>query len=163
MQLGHVFQAKTELTACLQLEEGLPWLYELRGFASYQMAILVRTAAESMQAKGNTLRTQVALQLQAAEDDYASAFKHLASTPSKDLRYTLLVNRGLLWLERREWDKALADLHEAVKLDGRRSPAFENLAQVYVRQNKPDQAIDQFTRAIGLRPGWAPSTAPEPR
>ncbi|MGO9924330.1 MAG: protein kinase domain-containing protein [Isosphaeraceae bacterium] len=156
MQLGHVFQAKTDLNACLQIESGLPWLYELRGFASYQIATLARAAAESMQTKANTLRSEVELQLQAAEADYASALKLLDAAPSKDLLYTLLVNRGMVWLERREWDKAVVDLQEAIKLDGRRSPAFENLAQVYVRQNKPDLAIDQFTRAIGLHPDWAP-------
>ena len=56
MQLGRPIQAKTDLTACLQIEEGLPWLYELRGFASFQIAILARAAAESMRARGNTLR-----------------------------------------------------------------------------------------------------------
>ena len=50
----------------------------------------------------------------------------------------------------------MADLQEAIHLDGTRWQASETLAQVYERQNKPDQAIDQFTRAIGLRPGWAP-------
>jgi len=156
MQLGRPIQAKTDLTACLQIEEGLPWLYELRGFASYQIATLARAAAESMQAKGNTLRTEVQHQLQAAEADYGSAFKLLVSSPSKDLRYGLLVNRGLLWLERREWEKAVADLQEAIHIDGTRWQAFETLAQVYERQDKPDQAIDHFTRAISLRPDWAP-------
>jgi len=156
MQLGRPFQARTELTACLQSEPGLPWLYELRAFAAYQIAALARAAAENMQAKGNTLRIEVDLQLQAAEADYAMAFALLDASPSKDLRYGLLVNRGLLWLERREWEKSVADLHEAIHLDGTRWQAFESLAQVYARQNKPDQAIEQFTRAIGLHRDWAP-------
>ncbi len=156
LQLRRSIQAQTDLSACLLSEPDLPWLYELRGFASYQIATLARAAAESMQAKGNTLRTEVELQLQAAEADYKKAFELLDRAASKDLRYGLLVNRGLLWLERREWQKAVADLQEAVKLDSRRWQAFETLAQVYERQNRPDQAIDHFTRAIGLRPGWAP-------
>lgn len=151
MQLGHAFQAKTELNACLQIEPGLPWLYELRGFASYQIAILAGAAAESLQATGKTLRSEYQLQLRAAESDYASAFELLGSAPSKDLRYGLLVNRGLLWLERRDWEKAVADLQEAIKLDGRQWPAFETLAKIYERQEKPDQAIEQFTRAIEFR------------
>jgi serine/threonine protein kinase/tetratricopeptide (TPR) repeat protein len=156
MQLGHAFQAKTELTACLQIEPLLPWLYELRGFASYQIAVLAGAAAESVQATGKTLKSEYEAQLHAAESDYASAFDLLASAPSKELRYGLLVNRGLLWLERREWEKAVADLQEAIKLDDRQWPAFETLAKVYERQDKPDQAIEQFTRAIELRPNSAP-------
>ncbi len=163
MQLGHAFQAKTELTACLQIEPGLPWLYELRGFASYQIAILARAAALSLQAKGRTLRSEYQLQLQTAESDYASAFDLLETAPSKDLRYGLLINRGLLWLERREWDKAVADLQQAIELDNRRWQAFETLAQVYEREEKPDQAIEQFSRAIALRPNWAPLYRAGPR
>jgi len=156
-QLGRAIQAKTELTACLQIEPDLPWLHALRGFASYQFATLARAAAAaSMQAQGKTLHTEFELQLQAAEADYASALKLLNSAPNKDLKYILLVNRGLLWLERREWKKAVADLEEAIHLDATRWQAFETLAQVYERQNNPDQAIDQFTRAIRLRPDWAP-------
>jgi tetratricopeptide (TPR) repeat protein len=86
MQLGHAFQAKTELTACLHIEPGLPWLYELRGFASYQIAILAGAAAESLQAKGKTLRSEYELQLHAAESDYGSASELLAGAPNKDLR-----------------------------------------------------------------------------
>ena len=162
LPLGHLqhaarrpIQAKDRAQCLPPAEPGLPWLYELRGFASYQIATLARTAAESMQAKGNTLRTESQLQLQAAEADYSKPSSCWTQLP-RSLRYVLLVNRGLLWLERREWDKAVADLQAAIKLDGRQWPAFENLAQVYVRQNKPDQAIEQFTRAIELRPGWAP-------
>jgi serine/threonine protein kinase/tetratricopeptide (TPR) repeat protein len=151
MQLGHAFQARTELTACLQIEPRLPWLYELRGFASYQIAILAGAAAESLQAKGKTLRSEYELQLRSAESDYASAFELLTAAPNKDLRYGLLVNRGLLWLQRRDWEKAVAELQEAIKLDGRQWPAFETLAKVYERQEKPDQAIEQFTRAIALQ------------
>ena len=156
MQLGRPVQAKAELNACLQTEPGLAWLYELRGFASYKIATLARTAAESLQARGRTLRTEVQLQLQAAEADYDRALKLLDAAPNKDLRYILLVNRGLLWLERRQWDKALADLQAAIQLDDRRWVAFENLAQVYLQQNQSDQAIEPFTRAITLRPDWAP-------
>jgi tetratricopeptide (TPR) repeat protein len=66
-----------------------------------------------------------------------------------------LVNRSLLWLERRDWEKSVADLQEAIKLDGRQSPGFETLAKVYERHEQPDQAIEQFTRAIDLRPNSA--------
>jgi len=148
--------AKAELTACLQAEPNFAWLYELRGFASYQIATLARTAVESLQARGGTLLTEAQLQLQAAEADYAQALELLGAAPNHDLRYPLLVNRGLLWLERREWDKAERDLQAAIRLDDHLWQAFETLAHVYQKQDKPDQAIGQFTCAIRLRPDWAP-------
>src|SRR5262249_9585074 len=156
LQLGRPVQAKPELNACLQAEPGLPWLYELRGFASYRIAALARNAAETLQAGGPTLRTEVELQLRAAEADYDKALQLLGTAPAKDLRYPLLVNRGLLWLERRQWNKAVADFQAAIQLDDRQWVAFLNLAQVYRQQDQSDKAIEQFNRAIHLRPDWAP-------
>jgi tetratricopeptide (TPR) repeat protein len=155
IQLDRPVQAKADLNACLQAEPGLAWLYELRGFASYKIATLARTAVETLQARGRTLRTEIQLQLQAAEADYDKALELLDAAPNKDLRYPLLVNRGLLWLERRQWDKAVADLQAAIQLDDRRWLAFQNLGQVYQQQNLSDQAVEQFTRAIELRPDSA--------
>jgi serine/threonine protein kinase/tetratricopeptide (TPR) repeat protein len=156
LQLQRPDPARSELTACLQAEPGLPWLYELRGFASYQIASRTRAAVETMQARGQTLRTEIHLQLQAAETDYEKALKLLDASPNDAVRYAVLVNRGLLWLERRDWAKAEADLQSAIRLDDRRWNAIEVLAGVYARDNKPDLAIEQFSRAINLRPGWAP-------
>jgi tetratricopeptide (TPR) repeat protein len=156
IQLGRPVQARSELTACLQAEPGLAWLYELRGFASCKIAALARAAAENLQARGRTLRAEIHLQLDAAAADYATALELLDAAPNKDLRYPLLVNRGLLWLERSEWDNAVADFQAAIELDDRRWLAFENLGQVYLRRKIPDQAIEQFTRAINLRPDSAP-------
>jgi serine/threonine protein kinase/tetratricopeptide (TPR) repeat protein len=155
MQLDRPVPARSELTACLQAEPGLAWLYELRGFASWKIAALARTAAESMQARDRTLRTEIKLQLDAAEADYATAIQLLDAAPNKELRYPLLVNRGLLWLERGEWEKAVADFRAAIELDDRRWLAFDSLGHVYLRRKMPDQAIEQFTLAINRRPDSA--------
>jgi serine/threonine protein kinase/lipoprotein NlpI len=156
LQLQRPVPARSELTACLQAEPDLPWLHILRGLASYQIAILARSAADNLQTRGATLRTEIELQLQAAEKDYKRALDLLEMTPNKDLRYAVLVNRGWLWHERRAWNKAAADLQAAIQLDDRRWQAFEALAQVDVRQDRWDAATGQFTRAIALRPDWAP-------
>jgi serine/threonine protein kinase/tetratricopeptide (TPR) repeat protein len=156
LQLRRPVPAKAELTSCLQTEPALAWLHILRGLASYQIATLARAAAENLQTRGDTLRTEIELQLQAAEKDYKRAFELLATAPNKDLRYALLVNRGLLWHERKAWDKAEADLQAAIQLDDQRWQAFETLAQAYARQDRSDEAMGQFTRAIALRPDWAP-------
>jgi serine/threonine protein kinase len=156
MQLRQSFPAKAELNACLQSQPGLPWLYLLRGIASQQIAVLARLAAENTTTGGQTLRTGMQLQLADAEADYGRALDLLQKKPNDDVRYAVLVNRGLLWLERRDWERAVADLQTAIGLDGRHYQAYETLAQVRRRQDRPDEAVELFSRAIALRPELAP-------
>ena len=75
---------------------------------------------------------------------------------SRRLRYVLLVNRGLLRWQRRDLDRAVADLREAIRLDPHHYQAHAGLAQVLRQQGKPDEAVEQFTQAIALRPDLAP-------
>ncbi len=88
LQLQRPVPAWSKLTACLQTEPDLAWLFELRGFASYQIAGLARLAAETMQARGGTLRSEIEHQLQSAEADYQRALELLdaASQPDTPLR-----------------------------------------------------------------------------
>jgi hypothetical protein len=93
---------------------------------------------------------------QAAEADYRTALVLLDQKPNDELRYEVLVNRGLLATQRRNWDRAVADLDAAIRLNPRRFPAFAALAEVFQQQDQPDRAVEQFSRAIELRPDWAP-------
>ncbi len=156
LQLHRPGPAWSRLTACLQAEPDLAWLHQLRGFASYKIAGAARMAAETLHARGGTLSAEIEHQLQSAEADYQRALELLDAAPSPTLRYAVLLNRGLLWLMRRQWDKAEADLQAAMRLDDKQWQLFEILAQVYLQQDRSDQAIAQFTRAIALRPDWAP-------
>ena len=101
------------------------------------------------------LRAEAKLQLDAAPADYRRAFELLDSEAGADLRYPLLVNQGVLRLERGEFEAAEADLIAASRLDASRLEPLLALAQVYLKQGKPDQAFDQLSRAIALRPDWA--------
>jgi serine/threonine protein kinase/tetratricopeptide (TPR) repeat protein len=152
LELRHPDRARSEFSACVLAEPRIPWLYDLRGYASYAIA---RSDAEAERARGESLKGDIERQLQAAEDDYAKALELLDASPNKDLRYAVLVNRGLVWVERRNWQKAASDFEAAIRIDGGRWIAFQNLATVLVQQKKPDLAIDQLDRAIALRPGWA--------
>jgi tetratricopeptide (TPR) repeat protein len=144
-ELSRPEQAKVHLTACLQREPRLAWLYVLRGFASYQAAALAH----------DTSSGEAGLRFQPAEADYHTAEGLLAEAPNPELGYVILVNRGLLRLERRDWDAAVADFEAAIRLDGRHYLAFANLAQVYQRQDKPEAAVAEFSRAIAARPDMA--------
>ena len=58
--------------------------------------------------------------------------------------------------QRGRLDEAAADFAEAIRLDGRHYNAFASLAQVFQRQKKWDEAVEQFTQAIARKPGWPP-------
>jgi serine/threonine protein kinase/tetratricopeptide (TPR) repeat protein len=155
LELQRPDRARSEFSACVQAEPRIAWLYDLRGYASYEIAVRARIDAHSAQARDETMKGQFQDQLQAAEDDYAKALELLDASPENALRYALLVNRGLVWVERRNWDKATSDFEAAIRIDGGRWIAFQNLAAVLAQQNEPDQAIEQLNRAIGLRPDFA--------
>jgi tetratricopeptide (TPR) repeat protein len=156
LQLPQPVEAKTRLTACLQRERGSAWLYLLRGFASNQVAVVLLSLAERLPSRGDRFRDQADLQFKAAEADYSQALELLEQKPHDELRYILLTNRGVLWLQRRDLDKAAGQLQEAIRLNGSQFPAYATLAEVYHKQGKPDEAVEQFSRAIALRPDWAP-------
>ena len=80
----------------------------------------------------------------------------LEHRPGDELRYVLLVNRGLMWFQRREPDQAAADLKEAIALNDHHFQAFAALAKVELERGAPDEAIACYTRAIRSRPAWAP-------
>ena len=128
----------------------------LRGLASQQAAVLARSAAANSPTGAGSQRTEAQTQLVAAEHDFDQALKRLEQHPNDEVRYQALVNRGLFWLERRDWDKAVADLEAAIGLNGQLYLAYEAMAQVRWRQNQLEEAIALFSQAIALRRDWAP-------
>ncbi|MBV8608905.1 MAG: tetratricopeptide repeat protein, partial [Singulisphaera sp.] len=154
LQLRRPLEAKAGLNACLNQEPDFAWLYLLRGFASGQVGAIFARAGGVAASESNLLG-KAEDHFAAAEEDYARALELLERRPVAELRYVLLVNRGLLRWQRRDLDRAVADLREAIRLDPRLYQAHAGLAQVLRQQGKPDAAIEQFTRAIALRPDLA--------
>ena len=155
LQLQRPLEAKASLNACLNQERDFAWLYLLRGFASGQVGSIF-ARADGVAAQPSNLLGKAEDHFVAAEEDYARALELLERKPVAELRYVLLVNRGLLRWQRRDLDRAVADLREAIRLDARLYQAHAGLAQVLRQQGKPDEAVEQFTQAITLRPDLAP-------
>ena len=99
---------------------------------------------------------QAALGFENAEADYDRARELLERKPNDELRYILLVNRGLLRFQHAMLDQAATDLQAAIRLNDRSSQAYAALAEVYRKQGKPDEAVEQFGLAIERKPDWAP-------
>ena len=154
LQLRRPLEAKASLNACLNQDPDFAWLYLLRGFASGQVGAIFAQAG-GVAAPASNLLGKAEDHFTAAEEDYAKALGLLDRKPVAELRYVLLVNRGLLRWQRRDLDWAVADLQEAIRLDARLYQAHAGLAEVFRQQGKPDGAVEQFTQAIALRPDLA--------
>jgi eukaryotic-like serine/threonine-protein kinase len=134
--------AKASLNTCLEREPEFAWLYILRGFASS------RIQAPSQQT--------AALGFENAEADYDRARVILDREPNDELRYILLVNRGVLRFQHGKLDQAATDLKAAIQLNDLSSQAYAALAEVDWKQGKPDEAVEQFGLAIERKPDWTP-------
>ncbi len=145
LQLGDPPAARAGFTACLDGESGrgFAWLYILRGLASSR-------------GLENARPEEMRLRSEAAEADYRRAMVLLEAKPNDELRYVLLVNRGLLRYQRGDLDAAVADLEAAIRLGDLQSLASTALADVFRKQGRYTEAFDQFSRAIAHRPDWAP-------
>ena len=139
---AHAEGAKAYLTACLQTHPELPWLYLLRGFASGQIGSRASSPVEAAE------------NFAAAEADYREALRR---DSGGRFRYALLVNRGLVRLQSRKLDEAIADLEEAIALDPRQLSAYVTLAQIHRQRHQIDLALEELGRAIALqaKPGPA--------
>ena len=144
LKLKGPVQAKASLNTCLERETELAWLYILRGFAS--SAIPAPSPPEA------------ALVFENAQADYDRAREILDRKPNDEMRYILLVNQGVLRMQHGKLDQAATDLQAAIRLNDRLSQAYETLAIVYLKQDKSDEAVEQFGLAIERK--WKADLAP---
>jgi len=148
--------AKTALAGCLMADRDFAWLYLLRGFASGQEGAKYLNLVTNSPGREAGLKEKAEFQFDLAEADFHDALARLRKTPDNDLPYVLLINRGLVRFQRGRLDQAAADYREAVGLKKDPYLAYAELAHVYQKQDRPDLAIEQFTRAIAVKPDWAP-------
>jgi tetratricopeptide (TPR) repeat protein/tRNA A-37 threonylcarbamoyl transferase component Bud32 len=148
--------AKASLNDCIETDPNFAWLYLLRGFASGQLAARYQKIVATTPARAAEIKKSTDDEFEAADADFQQALTRLASAPDKDLQYILLVNRGLIRFQRDQLKEATADFQEAIQLQNDRFEAHAELAHVYEKEDKTDLAVEQFTRAIALKPEWAP-------
>jgi tetratricopeptide (TPR) repeat protein len=146
--------AKLGLSACIEREPRFAWLYLLRSYASAQAALQARVASKTLESRDGSIEAAAEVQFDAAEADADKALELLGEKGNTGLRYAVLVNRGLARFQRGRLEASVADFQEAIRLDPRHSFAFDDLALVLLAQRKWDEAVEQFTRAIALKPEW---------
>jgi tetratricopeptide (TPR) repeat protein/serine/threonine protein kinase len=74
--------------------------------------------------------------IEAVQSDFASTYRH----------------RGDAWGAKREYDKAIADYTEAIRLNPKNARAYTERGHVYYKKEDYDKAITDYTEAIRLDP-----------
>ena len=64
-------------------------------------------------------------------------------------------NRGLVWEEKEEYDKAIADFDEAIRLDPKDAEAYNDRGEAWYAKDDLDKAIADYDEAIRLDPDFA--------
>jgi len=67
----------------------------------------------------------------------------------------LYTNRGVEYAIKKEFDKALADHDEAIKIDPKNPAAYNNRGNAYMAKQDFERAIADFDMAIQLNPKYA--------
>ena len=156
IQTSRFEAAKSCLNAPLQTDPEFAWLYLLRGFASGQLAARYLALVKGSPGREAALKSAAEFEFGEAEADFREALTRLGSTPDDDLHYVLLVNRGLIRFQRGRLDEAASDYREAIALKKDPFLAHAELAHVCQKRDDSEGAIEQFTRAIAVKPDWSP-------
>jgi eukaryotic-like serine/threonine-protein kinase len=148
--------AKSCLYSCLQTDPNHALLYFLRGLASGQIGDKYRTLVNTSPGREAHLNASAEFEFEEAEADFQEALVQLERAPDLELHYELLLNRGFFRVQWGRLEQAAADYLLAIGLKRDFYLAHADLAQVYQKQGKPTEALEQFTQAIALKPDFAP-------
>ncbi len=155
VQMREYVGAKTCLTACQRIEPEFAWIYLLRGFANGQEGAQALKLAEANPARSAVLHSKADFQFAESDQDFQQALTILKTQPNDELMYILRVNRGVTYFLRGDYDAAVTDFQDAIRLKPESFQAHAELAFVYKKREQRKEAIDQFTRAIELNPDLA--------
>lgn len=69
--------------------------------------------------------------------------------------YILYINRGSAYLSKKNYDRALADFNQAIKIQPDRALAYFNRASIYFSKENYDHTIADCSQVIKLQPDFA--------
>jgi serine/threonine protein kinase/Tfp pilus assembly protein PilF len=125
LRMNQADLARDNLTTCLTQHKDIVWIYLMRGFALGQLEDYT-----------------------GAEADFAGALNLLSQKPNEEARYVLYNNRAIMRVGQKNFEGAIADLHQAIALRPRQYQAYASLAQTLQLQKRTNEAISQQDQAI---------------
>jgi serine/threonine protein kinase/tetratricopeptide (TPR) repeat protein len=129
--------AEIALTACIARRPDLSWAYILRGSARGEQG-----------------------EFEAAEADFQRALGLVARHQDGPALYVIYVDRGVMRIRQKEYQKAIDDLRQAIRLRPDQYQAYVNLARVYQEQQRFDEAEEQLDEAMWVGRSGADPIAP---
>jgi len=67
------------------------------------------------------------------------------------------VNRGSAYLMKGDYEKAIADYHQALRINPKDANAYHNRGTAYFNKGDFEGAISDFNKALEINPGYAES------
>ena len=80
-----------------------------------------------------------------------NAAREVAIHPATDLAIAY-ANRGSVWMQKKQYDKAIADLSEAIRLDPELAGLYGNRGRAWFQKKEFDRAISDLDQCIRLDP-----------
>jgi tetratricopeptide (TPR) repeat protein len=109
-------------------------------------ALLVATAVQPATAD------DASMCISGTGDEEIAACSRLLALDPKPFAYN---NRGNAYNQKGEYDRAIADLDQAIRLDPKLTGAYANRGVAYEAKNDPDHAIADYDQALTLNPSLA--------
>lgn len=140
----------------LRQEPGNALAYSRRADAYHRLGQLEQAIADYTRAfeldpdRPGALANRALLHGQAQQ--YKAALQDYATLQQRFPDYNLHQNRGLLYMDMQEYDKALADMNQSVKREPERPGPWTNRALLYLKMNQPDRARADYEMALTIDP-----------
>ncbi|HEY9730556.1 MAG TPA: tetratricopeptide repeat protein [Drouetiella sp.] len=148
LDLGDSKSAADDCTTAIRMGQKTPWLYARRGWAlvnqgNAKAALKDFNTALSFPKNISTADAYVgkAAALRALKDNDGAMAAYNAALKIDDKSPSIYATRAWLYCSMNQFDKALADYNTALRCDPGYTAASISIADIYTRQNKPEEAL----------------------
>ena len=158
-QKGQYDQALADLKKALEINSKDAQTYYLLGFIRLKKGDLDQAGRDYQKASG--LDPDLIRQFREGKselDTYASLLEgkkpvgKAAAAPQADTAHK---QQALAYARRKEYDQALSELNQAIKIDAKDAESYNNRGSIYTFKGRYQEALADFDQALKLNPRYA--------